>query len=111
MLRLPDIVESPAVVTPQRLPVVVARRGDRVHLKVGNADPVVMGYAEAMRTGQALLNEGWSAHKARQGVEIRLGRRRLVTDGRTAFRVGRWLLARGSEAKLLAGDHGRRVYV
>lgn len=101
----PDAL-SPTVLLPKDLPVTVGRRGDRVTLQVGNAAPVRLTFAQAIRLGQQLMDEGHAARRDGGRVEITVGRNRLTTDGRAAFRIGRWLQVRGTEAKWFGGHGG-----
>jgi hypothetical protein len=112
MLELPDLSAMPAVVLPSRTPVVVGRRGDKVTVRIGNADLRPMGYDEAFRTGQYLINQGGAARRAGERLaRLAFGHHHVECSPRVLIRVGHWILTKASEAKLLAGDHARRVFV
>ena len=44
-------------------------------------------------------------------VTMQIGNHALTMDYEAAMRLGQWLLAKGCEAKFMAGDMTRRVYV
>lgn len=112
MLNLPDVSTMPRISLPRNLGVVVGRRGDKVTVRIGNADLKPMRYAEAFRTGQHLLNQGGAAKRAGEPiVRLKFAHHYLECAPDAVIRLGHWVLTKASEAKLLAGDGDKRVYV
>lgn len=99
--------QAPRLAVPQNLGVRVGRRGLDVWLIVGNADPVRFAYADAMRKGLAIMREGVKARRDKRPAELKVGLGKAACDGATLIQIGKWLLAKGNEAKFLAGDRAR----
>ena len=104
--RIGDI-SSTKVLVPKQLQVTVRREGVEVLLVIGNTDPIRFDHKEAMRQGLEWVREGTKAEKEKRPTELKIKTGRLHCDGRTLKQVGHWLLAKGSEAKFLAGDKAR----
>lgn len=85
--------------------VVVARDGEAVILKIGNADPIRLRYTTAIAEGQHLMRSARLLPTA--SLQVGGMRRKLWFAAADAFRIGHWLLLKGVEAKFLASDTKR----
>jgi hypothetical protein len=71
-----------------------------------------MDYAEAIRTGQYLINQGGAAMRAGEIVSrLTFSHHHLECHPKVLLKIGQWIMAKGSEAKLMTGDTLKRVYV
>lgn len=91
----------------------VSREGEMVLVQIGNADPVRLRWKTAIEEGQVLMREAW---RNRNLLDAKFRRAALRVFGPRkapwfrcidAVRIGRWMLAKGMEAKFLAGDNKR----
>ncbi len=91
----------------------VSREGEAVIVQIGNAEPVRLRWRTAIEEGQALMREAWrnrnllDAKSRRAALRIFGPRQAALFGCLDAVRIGRWMLAKGMEAKFLAGDNKR----
>ena len=98
---------SQKIAVPKSFNVDVGRIGIEVRFVIGNADPIMMTWREAMRLGDSFFVEGSRAIKAKRPAELRLGHNVMQTSGRTLATIGQWLMAKAGEAKFLDGFGGK----
>jgi hypothetical protein len=92
------------VIQPRTMPVRVGRRGTQVVLSIGNADPRLYSYADAMRLGMDWLREGARAKRQKRPAELVVHHHNLHCAPRTAREIAGWIMAKAAEAKFLVGD-------
>lgn len=107
--KLGDVSKAPAIALPKQLGVMVGRRGTEVTLSIGNVGPFYYTWQEAMRMGHNWAKEGHEATVAGRPAELKIKQGKLRTDGKTLTTIGGWLMAKASEAKLLAGDMKKQI--
>lgn len=107
--KLGDVSLAPAVAVPRNLGVSVGRRGVEVALSIGNAGPFYYTWQEAMRLGHTWAKEGHAATKGNRPAELRIKQGKICTNGQTLVTIGGWMMAKASEAKLLAGDMKKQI--